>query len=108
MEQGRKDHVVGPTRTRPRDPRYAEIVEMSAVMHWDKHDTVEWIAETPELAAKYGVLVGGVAGRRFAGRGTWVSFGCVRRRSESIVPLSLPDGRTHPGYVFSFLGCWVR
>lgn len=35
------------------DPRYAELDEMHAVMHWDKHDQVQVIAETRELAERY-------------------------------------------------------
>lgn len=33
--------------------QYAEVVEMTAVLYWDKHDDVEVVAETPELAAQY-------------------------------------------------------
>ncbi|WP_433259236.1 hypothetical protein ACQPYK_49580 (plasmid) [Streptosporangium sp. CA-135522] len=36
-----------------RDPRYADVIVMYAVMYEDKSDSVEVIAETPELAEKY-------------------------------------------------------
>lgn len=35
------------------DLRYAQVDDMFAVMHWDKHDSPEMVAETRELADRY-------------------------------------------------------
>lgn len=69
-----------------RDPRYADVVEMHAVMCWDGHDQVEVIAATRELAETY------IAGQ-WSSEGYSIKPVMVIRSLPQLRPLYIFTGR---------------